>query len=202
MNETLKEFIQLQLENVRKLVKAQRFDLHHMKTLKLSDLLNYADANLTLLGQGSTRNVYALNRRVLKIARSSAGRRQNRIEAKKANCKGLKTQVFEVAPNYDWIITEKVKPLSGSKLVQRLKEEVGLSLTQLIKVVSFSIMARQQPNLQYPQRKFHQALYGHNSWYTALVETVVNCDIDIYELHDQNWGLTDDNKLVLLDLGK
>lgn len=64
------------------------------------------------LGEGSSRLVYAINKKcVIKIATSKAGLAQNRAEAKICNhpkSKGRVTRVLRVGSNFGWLIVERV----------------------------------------------------------------------------------------------
>jgi hypothetical protein len=73
-------------------------------------------SGLRLVGKGSSRNVYELNdSNVIKLAINSAGVDQNSVESTVANDTEVGPIISKVErhdPDFFWIVSEKVKPLS------------------------------------------------------------------------------------------
>ena len=89
-------------------------------------------SGLRLIGKGSSRNVYELNdSNVIKLAINSAGVDQNSVESTVANDTEVGPIISKVErhdPDFFWIVSEKVKPLSENdrkefeELQQKVKE--------------------------------------------------------------------------------
>lgn len=97
------------------------------RTKKTHPEIEYAKKFLPEIGSGSSRKVFAMSGgKALKIAMNNAGLEQNKAEVelfKKTNGHELITKVFEAAPDYKWIVSEIVKPISETKF----QEITGLS---------------------------------------------------------------------------
>jgi hypothetical protein len=88
------------------------FDLEQFKKLNnLNDILKYASIlNMISDNTGSSRQVFDLGDKVLKIAFNSAGVAQNHMEARIQNASSLLANVYDMHPKSLWIISEKVTP--------------------------------------------------------------------------------------------
>lgn len=105
--------LSLLYEAVRSLP-STKFNWNEFKKLK-SEHLRYARKTLKLLGEGSSRRTYLFSsHKVLKIAKNDAGRAQNKTEVEvftNPQVKDITTKIFEYDDNYQWILSELVKPV-------------------------------------------------------------------------------------------
>jgi hypothetical protein len=87
--------------------------------------IEYAKSVLPKIGEGSSRITFALSGgKVLKIAKNQAGLGQNETEVSVyTNSRNTQfiTKIFDFAPDYKWIISELVKPISEDKFEQLTK---------------------------------------------------------------------------------
>jgi len=187
----------------------QPFDLKVFRGLTEDDAVEYLDFHAKVLGSGAGRTVYDVGRGwVIKWAYNANGIEQNRDEASRRKCAAPNAPIVHVlvkAPNYQWVISNKVKPVVGASLGRALKATVGMSDTSdLMFIIETSIHQAEGYELGIDDAealRAHERLYHTNEWYRALYDTVKACKINPMELHDDNWGLDDKGRLVLLDTG-
>lgn len=79
----------------------------------IQKLTNYADRHFPLIGYGSSRRVYDLDKtKVLKVAYNEAGIAQNFMEARIQNSSIYFAKVYDMHPGAFWIISEKVNKIN------------------------------------------------------------------------------------------
>lgn len=94
------------------------FNLNQFKSLPgQQQRIEYAQGILPLMGEGSSRIVFALSGgKVLKIALNNAGKSQNKAEMDVATdpaTKPIVTRVYDVGDDLGWVIAEIAKPLDA-----------------------------------------------------------------------------------------
>jgi hypothetical protein len=104
----------------------QPFDIEKLSNPSLTpqEKEEYAKATLDFLDKGSSRSVFSLDdRMVLKVARNRAGLAQNKAEAElsgKARGGDFVAKVFDHAPDFSWLKSEKVEPLTSPEQFEAL----------------------------------------------------------------------------------
>jgi len=88
------------------------FNFDEFKKLdNLNDILKYASSlNMISDNTGSSRQVFDLGDKVLKIAFNSAGVAQNHMEARIQDSSPLLANVYDMHPRSLWIVSEKITP--------------------------------------------------------------------------------------------
>lgn len=111
----------------QQIIPKNEFDLNFLKLLnKPEHILSYAKEYLNLVsggkfsevtggGLGSSRQVFDLGDKVLKVAYNSAGLAQNNMEARIQNASPIFAKVFDMHPKALWIISEKIKPFTSDQ---------------------------------------------------------------------------------------
>jgi hypothetical protein len=180
--------------------KSFRFDV--FKTLENEKQFEYADKNLRLLGQGSSRWVYLLNsKRVLKLAINNAGIEQNKNEltvSQNPISKEFTTRVLANAPDVSWLVTELVKPLQSYDAGRR----EFLSLTGF-KFSTMTDALYASKNLL-KNKKFLQDVLRRdkNGFLRKLIRFVKSAGLEVEDISiPEQWGQTPDERIVLLDYG-
>lgn len=106
--------------------KKEPFDIEKLSSSSMSpqEKEKYAQKTLPFLNKGSARSVFALDDiTVLKVARNRAGLAQNKAEAGlSSNPRGgnFVVKVYEHAPDFSWLKSEKVIPLTSSDQFEAL----------------------------------------------------------------------------------
>jgi len=169
------------------------FSLEAMKQLESpEDMIAYAQTRLPKLGEGTTRAVFDLGGdKVIKISLTT-NTSQNRNEIDFYTSPEWEPErlfvakIFEYdADKFRWLVSEKVTPINGSKKFAVLLRKVvggareGFSLKKLLKGKDLNGL-----KLELLQKAYQ------------LTEVEVN-DLDDLE----NWGLTQDGQIVVVDYG-
>jgi len=172
-----------------------------------------AKLNLRQLGSGAGRSVFDLgNQKVLKLRSNSIfSSSQNKTEYKNWQCvqhtkmKDFFVKVFEAAPNYSWLISEKVIPLNK-------KDKVFIYQT-LIKLITDSTNPQLEDLeigeyfftiydiFQAAKEKKWPIKNTVSEWFEALGDALNTCDISYSDFSPENFGLNSENNLVILDYG-
>lgn len=139
--------------------------------------IKYADQNLTRIGSGSGRAVYDIDgTKVLKVAKNPKGIAQNEIEAPLGNdyyTKDIVTEVFDNAEDDSWLIAEKAKKVSES----RIKQLTGIpSLARLYQYLRYIYEQSVKPNKNYPTRLSQEELelFYENEFASGLGDLIGN----------------------------
>lgn len=178
-----------------------------------SKQLIMAKLNLRELGSGAGRSVFDLgNQTVLKIRSNSIfSSSQNKTESSNWNCvksmsiRDFFVQVFEVADNYSWIISEKVTPLTKkdyqfvySKIIQMISDTTeplieDLELNETFFTIYDIFAAAKNKQWPFPNSK--------SSWFEDLSDALNSCNINYFDFTPNNFGLNSEGNLVILDYG-
>lgn len=185
------------------------FNLRILRTLSGEDLLKYVSSSLKLLDSGRTRWVYTINtKRVLKLAKNSDGVVGNQAEVKYSGEK-FAPKVIDHSENFDWVIAERVTPVTEGMLDSILKSRVGLNYYEFLTTIGSGLQGM-TPSHSRPSggrqknrllKEKSDALFEGNSWYRELCSFVLRLNLDPYELHPCNLGLNTLGSLVVTDLG-
>jgi LysM repeat protein len=151
MSLIIKEYIDLIVEKIYSVDKKNQFKLNDLKSLNnLRDIQDYTRNKLKKLGEGTAREVYLLNTgKVLKIALDRYDTEQNEGEVfASARFGDLVPSVYEWDPNYNWIITELVKPLENNPESENIfKLKSGLSFNDYDDFIKYHSFGTKSPNL-------------------------------------------------------
>jgi hypothetical protein len=93
------------------------FNLDEFKKLdELNDIFKYASRlNMISDNTGSSRQVFDLGDKVLKIAFNTAGVAQNHMEARIQDSSPLLASVYDMHPKSLWLISEKITPFKSGE---------------------------------------------------------------------------------------
>lgn len=202
-------------EYVGLLLEGKTFDMEEFRNLRVEDAWEYIDLRCKMIGTGVGRDVFDTGLGyVIKMGKplknglhpATSGRRQNSREANLGKCfSGAPVpKVYAHAANYQWIAVEKVKPVPWHMMNAAVKRMTVSSLKNALdldEVIGLLNIVR-YPRL-YPKsaQDDYTKLYAENEWFASLVDLVKHCKLDPNDFHNNNWGKTDDGRLVLLDPG-
>lgn len=119
LHEVLRGFSLKQFKDILKKARNPDKNLTY-KFIKQDDAIEYVKKHLPLLGQGTSRIVFALSGdKVLKIAhrKTLAGEAQNEQEVNlytNPDTKPVMTKIYDADDEYFWIISELAKPFSSA----------------------------------------------------------------------------------------
>jgi len=168
----------------------------------IDDVRSYIYDKFTLIANGSGRNVYAVDDKlILKVAKSPYLSEQNENELKHATCLG--PSHAPIIYDYDhkhfyWLLEERLEPIEGKELFDRLNALLGHQFTDWLDLRNFFANTHLP---DYSSGVFTR-LYHDSPWLKKLVDELRTCDVDADDFHDENWGIRPSTReLVLLDLG-
>lgn len=168
------------------------------KITSRAEMIDYADAFLEMLGQGSSRITYLLSSRyVLKIAKNPAGMAQNRVEIATStdpNVKHIIAAVHRSAKDGMWIVADLVREIEVSEFEKLTGSSIFEFEAYLNNIEKFGSTALKMPTgyTEQPPSQFlisvGQLMLTHNASKGDLEEIF-------------HWGVTPDRRLVVLDYG-
>ena len=189
-----------------------KFDLNKFKSLSGHEAFKYAKDRLQLTGKGSSRAVFILNSsKVLKIAvnnnRHEVGLAQNKTEVDfytNPKTKQVCAKIFDFDPNYEWLISELVKPVSETEFkkltgvsvydLKYLKKGLDLGLNSESLYEHYSEDNNIQDIDPFPKDLFIK--------WTDIFKNLIDQGSPIGELtNPEHWGKTPSGNLVVLDYG-
>lgn len=167
------------------------------KIASKAEMIDYADAFLEMLGQGSSRITYLLSSRyVLKIAKNPAGLAQNRVEIATStdpNVKHIIAAVHRSASDGMWIVSDLVREIKYREFATLAGCTLGEFVEYMDDVERGGVDAIEAPNsLSEPPSKFLVSV-GKLMMFNGVSKG------DLAEPH--HWGVTPDRRLVVLDYG-
>lgn len=188
-----------------------KFVWNHFKELPDNDsMLEYAEYFLEELGKekeeaGSSRKAFFFSgKKVLKIAKNDAGIAQNEAESQlDQTVRGrenldLFTKVYQVDPEFKWILVDVAKTSAGSTQEldeKRFKEIVGVDWFTFKNVVKKHIKL-DQLKLGPKTQNLLEAILELTSDTRGPGKLLLG---DVLQL--KHWGVTGDGRLVLIDFG-
>lgn len=184
------------------------FDMDRFRSLKsFNDMNEYLDFHTKTLGSGMSRTVFDIgNGLVIKMSINARDTKQNKREATIGSCsKGAPVpNVVDVGPKHVWIVVEKVKPLSFNQLSAAITKITGIDEGKQTLSALQSVLSAGTHEAGFRDEldaRTHDKLYASNEWYRSLFDMFDRCELDVDELHGDNWGMTAGGYLVLLDAG-
>jgi DNA-binding phage protein len=179
-------------------IRSKSFNIQEFKQLKTpEEMVDYAEqCGLTFINAGSSRRAYVLSSRfVLKIANpklQGAGRAQNEAEARATETasetvKFVIPQVRQHNPQYNWIISDLVRPANN---MEEVAKHAGIHESQLWSLLEDGIpLEHLESSLQ--QNPFVKGL-----------EAVILSGVSAEDLTSKSqFGITADGRAVVLDYG-
>ena len=206
MSTILKEYIQTIIQEK---LRSSKFNINYFKSLDdINEIFNYAYDNLEFLGAGSSRATFPLSSgKALKIANWDAvlkGIAQNKVEIKtytKTKNKDFIAKIFDHDQDYQWIISELVKPINDETEFLSLldiKPSDGIDFELLMMLAKLgpekTKNVEEKENFYLPQ-KANDFIEGIDS--LRKNHNMEFGDLDVIG----HWGKTNDDRLVLLDYG-
>ena len=192
------------------------FDLKEFKKLKSAeDMRSYANIHAKFLGEGHTRTVYDIGGgKVLKLPLSTEYNYSNLKEADVSDCQPNSKVLAHVLDhdNYgEWLIMEKVKPVSYSLFARLLNKMLNLPKNLDFDNTPIQIQAEEATEIfdaLNNQSDIKQitldrvAWMNKNSspWWEDLKKSMGPCNLPIDDLLWHNFGELRGN-LVILDYG-
>lgn len=193
----LREYVELIVEKIRSRPRGNgrfgtKFDIKKFKELDgINLMLQYAKEFLEIMGTGSSRMAFLFSSKyVLKIAINKKGLAQNEAEVDvftNPKSRGVVAKVHSSDPQFRWIVSDLVKPLSSPEEFESL---TGVDWPNFINLLRPKIKSKESINADDP--KIVQAVAV-----TAQQNNLLFGDIE--EL--SHWGKTPDGRAVLLDYG-
>lgn len=202
----ISEFIQLELvtEKIRrrqtiKTVKddiSHKFDIRFFKTLHVNrQIVIYALKRLEKIGEGSSRIAFVLGQnKVLKVAKSNAGRAQNKVELDvytNPKSRPIVAKITDYDPGFNWLISETAREANALDFdeILNLDEGDGDSFVHSLEYL----------DADYVKRRFGQKALKLFLNIGSLSHENKLLYGDIMKF--SSWGVTADRRLVLLDYG-
>ncbi|MFA6049704.1 MAG: hypothetical protein WC761_00635 [Candidatus Paceibacterota bacterium] len=207
------------------------FDLNLFKQMRDPiERERYAMNNLTHLGEGSSRTVYALSSgKVLKLAfgeKYEAGKAQNEAEVElttNPRIKPVLAMVYDFAPDYSWLISEITRPFKSYDFEQAIGLDSRMFEVLLMRVIRYGkpldkaleeIKAEAETKIQsYEKWKIENGkqtlkdletinLPKITRLFNGLSELVRTINLDLDDLmRSDHYGLTGDGRVVVIDYG-
>ena len=155
--------------------------------------------DLPLIGQGTYRNVYELNKQqVVKLDNNQHGETSNKNEVETYSCLGKEYAAQIISwdkNNYVWIVVEQIRKNGDLYSIEnKLKELIPTIVIKLNQLVD--CFTGQNKNL-------HSNLYQTNQWYKNFYDRIVKCNVSAIDLNKAaQWGIRQGtDELVLIDYG-
>jgi hypothetical protein len=169
------------------------------------DQLEYLVNHGTKIGAGSSRAVFLVNNRhVIKMAKMRSfsghsfdvGRAQNEAEVDlytNPDIKPFVAEVYDYDKNYNWIMSELVRPLRESEEFEKL---TGVRWPDFVSLCSRGMI----PDSRW--KPLAEETYKDNRFVQSFVDMLEKTDIDAYDFTAlTQLGKTRDGRVVLLDYG-
>ena len=179
------------------------FDIGQIRKLTdVNQIISYIETTQlknSLVGEGSSRIVYKYSDQyALKVAKSAAGVAQNKAE--QAACsteetKNLFTKVAEVGPGASWLLVEFAAAINDAIF----RQKTGIEFSDFVGALAALPGATRTVK---PENKALLQKVGNNQFFKNLVVVINACHYKHGDLAKMDsWGITPDNRLVILDSG-
>lgn len=176
------------------------------------EFLGWAYENLELLACGNERCGFDLkNNTVLKIANTGSGIRSNKDEVNALKCMGpeFAVEVLDHAPNYHWIITNKVETFKiCDSFIRALAKYGNLEIPsnekcpRVVERFLEFLESKIQGEDMNPLKSVYPESWFKNSWIERLTEKLKSCNKSAVDLVPSNWGVDlKTDSLKIIDLG-
>ena len=209
---TKRELLGLIRESVLAAIEEAKFDpkiitQRKFPSLRAAIMFVKDKAKLRFLGQGSSREVFALDaKRALKMARNEKGIAQNQAELSIATDAegGLVAKIFQYDPEYKWLVSELVRPITSG---EEFKHLTGISWGVFVHLIYHSYdwehvlltidPWRLEPGETPEKIRKSPFLVKAMAGLSSIQETLLEGDL----VRLDHWGKTPDQRVVLLDYG-
>ena len=172
-----------------------------------AEKLEYTEAKLGYLGEGSSRLAYVLEDRVLKIAMNRAGIAQNKVEANVRTQEMLKpwaAKVYDRDPDFQWILQEKVDA-GERKTINAWIDVLGGEPEDIdIALRHFEKVLHRKYNFEWAwaeAKTFGRGPFGAGLKPIARDLVMKLHRLGMHDLSLDNSGVTHDGRPVILDAG-
>lgn len=171
----------------------KQFDFAELKKLQADGRMldAYCDSHLEVLGEGSARKVYALSPdSVLKVAIHTDGLTQNKNEFEiAASGSPLVTKVLQHDPEFEWIVSERVKPAKDDGFETQFARRFGSPSYTLLKKMAYG-------------HKLGKVSTEASKFARELQKLIRTHNLDPEDvIRGSSWGYTPDDRLIMLDYG-
>lgn len=181
-------------EELEKILDESRKKLHMGDFVKLPGDRKFRTRWLKMngdkLGEGSSRVVYTIDSsKVLKQAINEKGVAQNEAEVKaftNPKVKPIIAQIYDADDNYEWVVSEIVRPMGS---VDEFEKLTGVEFEELTDIAWLASKNKMENGADDP---FVEAVIG-----LVHEEGTLSADMEDVE----HWGKTADGRVVLLDYG-
>lgn len=186
------------------------FDFNTLETLQtFKEKRDYLNSTLKWLGDGLSRTVYELpdGKAVLKLQK--IGKNQNMFEYEASKCldPNYIAKILKVAGDLSWLVMEKttIVPTDQALTNEIVKRAPGMALFYknsysigdvVDYVVSDDAVFHTQELVDAASK-----LVKTDKWINGLIKTMAQCQVSANDMHNNNWGITKDGRLVLIDYG-
>lgn len=189
----------------RYLLSRRGFSLVELRSKHGGEIHDYLGSRFKIIGEGRTRVTYQVtSSKVVKVARNKAGIQGNQIEVSASESR-FAPMVWDYDPEFEWVISERVLPVTDSMVDSIFRSRTGLGHWELSGVLWVGVRGK-VPSHSKPVDKIgplkikNEELLKTNAWYREFLEFLIKFKVDPFELHSVNLGLSKGN-LVVLDLG-
>lgn len=188
----LREYLSFVLEDIHA---AKGFNLNQMQRLKtVPEIYDYVKQYLKPMGRGSSRMTYLMSsRKILKLAKNSAGLDQNQAEVDvftNPSTKDVVARIYSYDPQYKWIISELVRPLTW----QIFESITHWGWKEFVECLQSKLMGGGFQEKDVPKHML--------KWFNSVIELADSNKLAFGDLKvPDHWGKTSDNRIVLLDYG-
>ncbi len=184
--------------------KPPKFNMNEFKSLTSpSQMAEYATMRLRSIGSGSSRTAFEYSSgKVLKVASpfrgdvygtSKAGIAQNKAEVDaytNPKIKPITTKIFDYDSNFNWIISELVRPVSHFEF----ESYVGCPPMEAAELaINFNKSGR--TNFDYHDEEVNEGFI--EALASLIKEGTHSADLEVIS----HWGKTSDGRIVVLDYG-
>lgn len=190
-------------ESMRKIKSSSsKFNFNTLNKFEhLYEIHRYLSRNFRQLGAGSSRIAYEYtSHSVIKAAANKRGLLQNEAEVEiytNPLYKPLVAKIFDFDPNYRWLVSEPVRSIRSNV---EFKKYTGMELYELTYIASK--LATDHVLEPYLIEKYDAMTQRGVEILEALVPIVKNSGLIIADLEElEHWGITADNRVVILDYG-
>jgi hypothetical protein len=161
--------------------------------------IRYCTERLQRISSGSSRVVYIIGDKVLKVAKNKKGLSQNENEYNLHNdsyTSGL-APVFDYHPDFYWIEMKLAKKVN----FKRFEELTGMNFNNYVAVLSNDNIKNKK--LNFPKRKkiADEDDILNNEFYFNIVDLIHNYNLTYGDLYRINSYGEIDNEIVLIDFG-
>ena len=172
------------------------FNLDTLKSINdFQRTSGYISGTLSPISAGSSRRVYDLGDKVLKMAFNDAGIAQNGLEARLQDQSPYFTKVYDMAPKAWWIISEKINPFNSSA---GFEQYTGFPTTLLYNFAG--------ERLTPEDLKLIQDEYGLSNESSKIFGDILNILLRFRliggdTLDPKHWGINNNGELKIYDYG-